>query len=395
LDKNGQRGRSNRILRFGYAFKLEKMEGFMLRMSKTRLCLVVLVLIAAVALAGCGNGQPATGGGDSEALPEVRWTLQTTWSQGWLLHEMAEDFAQRVSVLSDGKFQIDVQPAGAIVGGLEVLDATDSGTIDAYHSWPGYWMGKHPSAPFFASIPLHFEPLMHATWLYNYGGKELYQEMMDEAGQNVIVLPGGVTGPELLAHSNEPLETKADWQGLKYRAPGWWGEVLKEQGVAVTMLPGTELYPSLERGILDATEFSTPAVNRQQGFHEVAQYIAGPGLHQPSVFFELGFNKQAYESLPDVYKAILENASYAMTLHMWTKSNVEDMKALDYFDEIGIERTYVSPELQREFREEAWAWIDNDVQQKGNDHYTRTWASVSEFWERFLDYESFMIPVRE
>ncbi|MDW7651825.1 MAG: hypothetical protein SCK29_13060 [Bacillota bacterium] len=366
-------------------------------MSKKLLYLLVVVLIAGVALAGCGgNEQPATGSGDGEeALPEVNWTLQTTWSQGWLLHEMAEDFAARVSEMSGGKFTIDVQPAGAIVGGLEVLDATHSRTIDAYHSWPGYWMGKHPSAPFFASIPLHLEPLMHTTWLYNYGGKELYQEMMDEAGQNVIVLPGGVTGPEMLAHSNTPLETKEDWQGLKYRAPGWWGEVLKEQGVAVTMLPGTELYPSLEKGIIDATEFSSPAVNRQQGFQEVADFIAGPGLHQPTCFFELGFNKDAYNELPEVYKAILENASYSMTLNMWTKSIVEDMDALDYFDEIGIERTYVSPELQREFREESWQWIDNDVKNSDNDHYKRTWASVNEFWERFLDYEEFMIPVRE
>ena len=366
-----------------------------MRLSKKLVYVVVCLLVAAVALTGCGNGTPVAGNGDADALPEVRWTMQTTWSQGWLLHDMAEDFADRVSDLSGGKFIIDVQPAGAIVGGLEVLDATSARTIDAYHSWPGYWMGKHPSAPFFASIPLHFEPLMHTTWLYNYGGMELYQEMMDEAGENVIVLPGGVTGPELLAHSNEPLETLDDWQGLKYRAPGWWGEVLKDLGVSITMLAGTELYPSLERGIIDATEFSTPAVNRQQGFHEVADFIAGPGMHQPTCFFEVGFNKDAYDELPEVYKAILDNASYAMTLNMWTKSIVEDMEALDYFDEIGIERTYVDPELQREFREESYAWIEESVNSSGNDHYKRTWDSVNEFWERFVDYEDFMIPVRK
>lgn len=187
----------------------------------------------------------------------------------------------------------------------------------------------------------------------------------------------------------------ADWRGLKYRAPGWWGEVLKDMRVAVTMLPGTELYPALDRGILDATEFSTPAVNRQQGFHEVAEYIAGPGLHQPTCFFELGFNKDAYNRLPDIYKAILENAAMSMTLHMWTKSNVVDMEALDFFDERGIKRTYVDPVVQREMREQSWNWIDNDVKRRNNDHYTRTWASVNEFWDRFSAYEEFMIPVRK
>jgi len=361
---------------------------------KTITLVMAAIFTMAVGFTGCGGQE--TGEESVEAvLPDVRWTLQTTWSQGWLLHEMAEDFAKRVNDLSGGKFIIDVQPAGAIVGGLEVLDAADSGAIDAYHSWPGYWMSKHPSAPFFASIPLHLEPLMHTTWLYNYGGKELYQEMMDEAGQNVVVMPGGVTGPEMLAHSNKPLEEMEDWKGLKYRAPGWWGEVLKELGVAVTMLPGTELYPALDRGILDATEFSTPAVNRQQGFHEVADFIAGPGLHQPTCFFELGFNKDAYNELPELYKKIIDNAAMAMTLHMWTKSNVADMEALDHFEERGIKRTYVEPEVQREMREQAWEWIDNDVKKRDNDHYSRTWASVNEFWERFSDYEQFMVPVRK
>ncbi|MDW7673650.1 MAG: hypothetical protein SCK28_03845 [Bacillota bacterium] len=373
----------------------------MVKRKKLLSVILVLMLMGSL-LAGCGQTQPAasSGGGGAaaegaDALPQVKWTMQTTWSQGWLLHEMAEDFAKRVYDMSGGNFVIDVLPAGAIVGGLEVLDATDSGTIDAYHSWPGYWMAQHPSAPFFASIPMHLEPLMHTTWLFNYGGKELYQEMMDEVGMNVMVYPGGVTGPELLAHSNEPLETLQDWQGLKYRAPGWWGEVLKEMGVAITMLAGNELYPALERGILDATEFSTPVVNRQQGFHEVADFIAGPGLHQPTCFFEIGFNKDKYNELPDIYKAILENAIYAMNIHMLTKSIVEDMDALDHFDEIGIERTYVDPELQREFREQVFEWIEKDVKAKNNDHYTRSWESVNEFRERFIDYEDFMIPVRK
>lgn len=369
-----------------------------MKSSKFISSVVVLLLIVSMVVVGCGgaNGPDATTNGESggDALPQVNWTMQTTWTQGWLLHEMAEDFAERVYDLSDGNFVIDVLPAGAIVGGLEVLDATDAGTIDAYHSWPGYWMGKHPSAPFFASIPMHLEPLMATTWMFNYGGLDLYQEMMDEIGMNVKIVSGGLTGPELLAHSNVPLENMDDWKGLKYRAPGWWGEVLKDMDVAITMLPGGELYPSLEKGILDAAEFSIPSVNRTMGFHEVADFMAGPGMHQPTCFFEIGFNKDEYNKLPQVYKNILDNASYAMTIHIWTKSIVEDMEALDYFDEIGIERTYVSPEVQREMRQEMWEWLDNDVKTNGNAHYAKTWDSVNEFWDRFSDYEDFMLPVR-
>jgi TRAP-type mannitol/chloroaromatic compound transport system substrate-binding protein len=334
-------------------------------------------------------------GESAQAATKVNWTLQTTWAQGWLLHQMAEDFAKRVKEMSAGNFNIKVLPAGAVVGGLEVMDATSAGTLDAYHSWTGYWMGKHPAAPFFASIPMSLEPLMHTTWLYAGGGKELMQQMYDEMGMKLMVIPGGVTHPEILAHSNKPLTTLSDWKGLKYRTPGWWGEILKGMGVAVTMLPGTELYPALQRGILDATEFSSPIVNKQQGFHEVTQYVAGPGMHQPTCYFELGFNKAKYNALPDEYKAMIQTAAMATTLWSWTQDIVLGIQTLDEWEKQGKKLTRVSDEAQREFRKEAWAYIDGDVKKKNNALYTKTWKSVQDFWVQFGKYEHFMVPIRK
>jgi len=348
-----------------------------------------LVLSFLMVFSACGPSKQQVGAGE-----KVNWTLQTTWAQGWLLHEMAEDFAKRVKEMSGGNFVITVLPAGAVVGGLEVLDATHTGTIDAYHSWTGYWMGKHPSAPFFSSIPMHFEPLMHVTWFYSGTGTKLMQEMYDEMKMNVTVIPCGVTHPEVLAHSNKPLSKTSDWVGLKYRAPGWWGEILKKMGVAVTMLPGTELYPALQRGVLDATEFSSPIVNRQQGFHEVTKFVAGPGMHQPTCMFEVGFNKDKYNALPAEYKAILESAAMATTVWSWSKDIVKGAETLDYWKKQGKQLTRVSPEAQREFRKQAWAYIDNDVKAKKNSHYTKTWQSVQDHWKMFVDYEEFMIPIR-
>ena len=205
------------------------------------------------------------------------------------------------------------------------MDATSFGTLDAFLAARPL-DGQTPSAPFFASIPMNLEPQMHIMWLYAGGGKELMQQMYDEFGANVISIPCGVTHPEILAHSNKPLTKITDFKGLKYRAPGWWGEILKGMGVAITMLPGTELYPSLEKGVLDATEFSSPLVNMQQGFHEVTKYIAGPGMHQPTCFFEVGFNKTKYNALPQVYKEILQNAAMATTIWSWSYGTIEDMK---------------------------------------------------------------------
>lgn len=351
-----------------------------------------LLLIVSLLMAGCekGPGQQAAAKGQV-----VNWTLQTTWAQGWLLHQMAEDFARRVKDMSGGNFNIKVLPAGAVVGGLEVMDAASAGTIDAFHSWTGYWMGKHPSAPFFSSIPMSLEPLMHTVWLYNGGGKELMQQMYDEMGKNLIVIPGGVTHPELLAHSNKPLKKVSDFKGLKYRTPGWWGEILKGMGVAVTMLPGTELYPALQRGILDALEFSSPIVNKQQGFHEVTKYVAGPGMHQPTCYFELGFNKNKYNALPPEYKEMLQTAAMATTLWSWSQDISQGIETLDFWKSKGKELTRVDDAAQREFRKQAWAWIDEDVKKKNNAHYTKTWKSVQDFWVKFCDYEHFMVPIRK
>lgn len=356
---------------------------------------IALLLIVSFALVGCSSAKESVANeGAGDALPEVKWTMQTTWSQGMLLHEMAVDLSERVSEMTGGKFTIDVLPAGAVVGGLEVLDACNTGTIDAYHSWPGYWMGKHPSAPFFASIPMGLEPQMYIMWLYAGDGAKLQQAMYDEIGMNVYSIPGGVTHPEVLAHSNKPLNKIEDFKGLKYRAPGLWGEILKDAGVAVTMLPGTELYTSLEKGVLDATEFSSPTVNNQSGFQEVTDYVAGPGMHQPTCFFEFGFNKDKYDALPDAYKAILQNAGKATTVYMWSKGTVSDMDVIKSWKEAGETFTRVDDKSQLEFREMAWGYIDNDVKAKNNAHYTECWESFKQFYMDFCEFEDFMIPVR-
>ena len=334
-------------------------------------------------------------GGTAQAAAKVRWTMQTTWAKGWLLHEMAEDFAKRVYDMSGGNFVIKVLPAGAVVGAMENMDATSKGTLDAWHSWTGYWQGKHPSANFFASIPMHLEPLMYVTWMYSGGGKELMQEMYDEMGMNVVVIPGGVTHPELLAMSNKPLKNVKDFKGLKYRTPGWWAEILKSKGVSVMMVPGVDLYPSLQKGILDALEFSTPIVNKQQGFHEVTKYVAGPGMHQPTCYFELGFNKTKYNALPAEYKAIIQSAAMAMTIQKWTEDITKGGETLEFYKSKGLKLTRVEDKDQREFRKAAWKFIDAEVKKINRPHTTKTWASVNKMWKEFSDYEYFMVPVRK
>jgi TRAP-type mannitol/chloroaromatic compound transport system substrate-binding protein len=357
---------------------------------------VLVISMLALVVVGCGKPAapaPTTGQPAAPKVEVIRWSMATSWPQGWLLHQMAEHWAEEVKQASGGRLLIDVSPSGAIVPPLEVLDATHTGSIDAFHSWPGYWMGKMPPVPFFASIPMGFEPLMHLVWMYEEGGIEYFQKMYDNAGMNVIVFPGGITHPELLAHSNVPLAKLEDWKGLKYRTPGWWGEILKGMGVAVVTLPAAELYPSLEKKLLDALEFSSPAVNNVGAFHEVTQYYTGPGMHQPSVLFEITINKDSYNALPDDLKAIVKTAARSTTMWGWAKDISLGIQVLDQWEKRGNTAVVVEEAAQHEFRKQAWAYIDGLAAK--DPFFKEIWESQKAFYDKFVEYEDFMVPVRK
>lgn len=365
--------------------------------GKKFVVILVLVFVAAIA-AGCGGNNGASesredNSADASPGQVYKWDLGTCWPESITLQQMPVDFADRVNKLSNGQLKIKVHPAGAIVGAAEVLDATNAGTLDAYHDYPGYWIGKMPGAPFFASVPMIMEPFMYLNWMYEGGGLELMQKMYDEAGYNVKVLVLGVTHPEQLAVSHEPMQTMEDFKGLKYRTVGWWGEILRNIGVSVTSLPGAEVYPSLERGILDAAEFSTPANNKILGFEEVTEYISGPGMHQPGTLFTIGINKDKWNELPANLQDLVETTAQAVTLDMWMKDLNQSMDAVGYFEEKGIKRVKTNEEVQKKLYQETVKLLDAKSKQEGG-VFAEIWQSMKGYHDRFINYEEFMMPSR-
>lgn len=361
--------------------------------------LIALLLVFSFVLAGCGGSKPAEpaapAAGTGNGLPEVKWTLQTGWSQGWLIHDMAIRVAEDVKNMTGGKFNIEVLPAGAIVGSLEVLDACSAGTIDAYHSWTGYWLNRHPAAPLFASVPMGMEPAAHMCWMYAGGGQQMMQQMFDELKANIKIFPCGITHPEILAHSNRIVAKLEDFNGLKYRCPGWWGEILRGIGVAVTLLPSPELYPSMEKGVIDAVEFNIPFVNKQMGFHEVSKYICGPGMHQPTCQFELGVNLDKWNALPAEYQAMLEYACVESSMWSWTYGSSEDLKVLkEWNDNPKWTLTKFNAADQHKIRDLAWAYIDKSEKDSKNALFTKAWTEYKQFFKDYADYEWFMVPER-
>ncbi len=365
--------------------------------NKKWLTLALVMVLAVAALAGgCASTTSSKpGDGKSAATPQKVYTLKiaTTWPDSILIHKMPVEWARIVNETSGGRLKVEVHPAGAIVGAPEVLDATKAGTIDGYHDWPGYWIGKMPASPFFASVPMYMEPFMHLAWMYEGGGLKLMQKMYDQAGYNVKLLPLGMTHPEQLAVSNKPMEKFDDFKGLKYRTVGWWGEILRSVGVAVTSVPGAEVYPGLERGIIDAAEFSTPSVNKVLAFQEVTKYVSGPGMHQPASMFSIGINKKKWDELPPDLQLLLESTARSVTLWSWTKDLQESIEALDSFDKKGIKRVKADPAVQKKLYEETIKLLDEKAKKEGG-IFAETWTSMKSYRQKFIEYEDFMIPTR-
>ncbi|KKM11158.1 hypothetical protein SY88_09960 [Clostridiales bacterium PH28_bin88] len=368
--------------------------------NKRYLSLVLLLVFVAVIVAGCATAKPpaapASGDGAKAEAPKqevIKWKIATAWPKSIMIQQMPEKFAEEVNKASGGRLQVEVYPSGAVVGPAEVLDAANAKTIDGYHTFSGYWIGKMPAAPFFSSVPMFFEPFQHLVWVYEGGGLELWQKMYDQAGYNIKVIPLGIQHPETLAWSNKPLAKLDDWKGLKYRTVGWWGEILREHGVAVTSLPAAELYPSLERGVLDATEFSSPYNDSTLGFQEVTKYMTGPGMHQPSVLFYIGINKDSWNALPDDLKQLVETTARSVTLWSWSKDFNESMKALDQFKAKGITQVKVDEATQKEFAETAYNYLEKKAKEQGG-IFQEIWTSAKDFRKKFVDYEEFMMPVR-
>ncbi len=167
--------------------------------------------------------------------------------------------------------------------------------------------------------------------------------------------------------------------------------ILREMGVAVTTMPASELYTSLERGVLDATEFASPWIDQILSFYEVVDYVSGPGMHQPASMMELTINKDAYESLPADLKAIVDTAAEAVTLRSWTMDYHNSMESFEYFQEHN-EFVKVSEEAQAAFRERAWAYLDQQSEQ--DPFFAEVWTSVRDYYLRLNKFNSFILPVR-
>ncbi len=252
---------------------------------------------------------------------KVRWKMVMPWSKGLLFYDMAQHFSDSVKLASGGRLDIKLFSAGELVGAMESFDAVSKGSAQIGHDWPGYWKGKNENFVSFASVPFGLDTEGYNIWLYERGGLEQMQELYGR--YNLVAFPAGNGGQEMGLFSNKKAQKMADFKGMRIRTPGWYMDIMNSLGASVTPLPGGEVYLALERGVIDAAEFSTPAMNYPMGFDEITKYVIEPGVHQPSVQCSIFINKDAWNELADDLKWIVKIA--AKETQLWSSAWQENL----------------------------------------------------------------------
>lgn len=234
--------------------------------------------------------------------------MQTSWPASDIWMDMARQYVERVEQMSGGRLKIDLLPAGAVVGAFQVIDAVNDGVLDAAHSVSAYWYGKNKASSLFGTGPVFGgNPTTMLSWFYQGGGRELYRELtQDNMGLNIVGLLGFPMPAQPFGWFKNPIETVADIGGLKYRTVGLAADLMQSMGMSVTQLPGGEIVPAMERGVIDAFEFNNPSSDMRFGAQDVAKNYYLGSYHQASEAFEFLFNRDFMEDLDDDLRAIME-----------------------------------------------------------------------------------------
>jgi len=309
----------------------------------------------------------------------ITWKVQGFVPAGMLYHDHLLHLAKTVKELSGGRLVFDVHPAGALVPTLEGVKAASDGAIDAHYGYSAMWMGKIPAAALFTSVPGGFETVDALMWMEYGGGNELYQEMYDKYGYNLKVLPIGAMSMQIFQWSKKPLRTLKDMKGVKMRMMPLMGDILKAHGFSVAYLPAAEILPSLERGVIDAAEYATPAFDITAGYHKVCKFYHYPGIHQPASIYELVVNKKVYDALPEDLKMILARACYHEILWTFHHEEYLSLKALEEFKKAG--NVLVMMEEESVNTMIKWSKDYLDERGKKDAFFGKVWESMKA-WEK-------------
>jgi TRAP-type mannitol/chloroaromatic compound transport system substrate-binding protein len=281
--------------------------------------------------------------------------FQSTWPAKDIFHEYANDFAKKVNDMAGGRLKIEVLPSGAVVPAFQLLDAVNKGTLDGGHGVVAYHYGKNNALALWGSGPAFgMDPNMVLSWHYYGGGKALLDEIYKSLNIDVVSYLYGPMPTQPLGWFKKPIANVAQLKGLKFRTVGLAVDVFKELGTAVNPLPGGEIVPALDRGLLDAAEFNNASSDRVLGFADVVKNCMLQSFHQSGEQFEILFNKSKFDTLPAELKSIIDYAVQASSADMSWKAidrNSKDYIELKTKDKVNFFKT---PDSILRAQLEAW-----------------------------------------
>jgi TRAP-type mannitol/chloroaromatic compound transport system substrate-binding protein len=269
--------------------------------------------------------------------------MQGAWGAKEIFHDMAMEYVNRVNEMAGGRLRIDYLVSGAVVKGFEVMDAASKGVIDASHGVTAYWYGKSKVASLFGTGPINgMDAHQTLAWIYRGGGLALYNELLPKIGLDVVGFFAMPMPTQPLGWFKKPIKDAAGLKGLKYRTVGLAADLFQEMGAKVTQLPGGEIMPALERGVIDAFEFNNPTADMRFGAQDVLKNYMLGSFHQATEFFEIAFNKTKWNTIPKDLQAILQYAAEAAnSANYWTgiDSYSRDLQELVSKHKVNVIRT--------------------------------------------------------
>ncbi|MEW6687965.1 MAG: TRAP transporter substrate-binding protein [Pseudomonadota bacterium] len=316
---------------------------------------------AVTAAAGVALALPA-----QAQQPKVNWRMQSAFGSTLThLGTSGVRWTKDVEEMTDGNFVIKFHEPGALVPPLECFDAAAKGSVDACWTTPGYHTGKYPALAFFTTVPFGPGYGEFFAWKIFGNGNKLRQEIYDKHG--LYAIDGFAIGPETSGWFRREIKSTEQLKGLKMRFFGLGAQVMQKLGVSTQLLAAADIFPALERGVIDATEFSMPAMDVKLGFHQVAKFNYFPGWHQQVSVSEILMPKKAFDALPKSYKRILQVAAGNQVHYTYAET-----EAFQYG---------VMAEMQAKHKVQIKRWTDKDL------------ATFEKAWLEVLKEESAKDPL--
>ena len=324
----------------------------------------------------------------AQSQPTINWRVASSFPKSLdTIYGAAETFTKRVSTLTNGKFNIRVFAGGEIVPALQVLDAVQAGTVEMGHSAAYYYFGKDPTFAFDCAVPFGLNSRQQTAWFDQGGGRDLLRSFYKDYG--IVNFLGGNTGTQMGGWFRKEIKTVKDLDGLKMRISAFAGKVMQRLGLVPQQIAGGDIYPSLEKGTIDAAEWVGPYDDEKLGFYKVAPYYYSPGWWEagPQLSFYVGIKE--WEKLPKEYQAAVEAASYEAHVAMQAEYDARNPAALARLLKNGVKMRFFSKEIMDACYKAAQATMEEEAAKNAK------FKKIYDPWKRFLHDQNQWFSVAE